>query len=199
VLGSLSAQECRELGEQYIAQTRIQRKTDKPFFIDKMPNNFLHVGLIHLILPNARIIDARRHPLDCCFSSFKMQFADGHRYSYDLEELGRYYRDYVRYMRHIDRVLPARVHRVIYENVVADTEGEVARLLAYCGLPFEESCLKFYQNARPVRTASAQQVRVPIFKDGMNRWAPYEQWLGPLKSSLGDVLDACTPEVTPPD
>lgn len=203
VLASLSAASCRELGERYLAQTRIQRKTGKagaprPFFIDKMPNNFLHIGLIQLILPNAKIIDARRHPLDCCFSAFKMQFADGHRYSYDLGEIGRYYRDYVRYMQHIDRVLPARVHRVIYENVVADTEGEVLRLLTYCGLPFEAACLKFYENARPVRTASAQQVRTPIFKEGMNRWRAYEQWLDPLKSALGDVLDAYPREVSVP-
>jgi hypothetical protein len=189
VLASLSAQDCRELGDKYIAQTRIQRKSQKPFFIDKLPNNFLHIGLIHLILPNAKIIDARRHPLDCCFSGFKMQFADGHRYSYDLEEIGGFYRNYVRYMQHIDSVLPGRVHRAIYEHVVEDTEAEVRRLMAYCGLPFEESCLKFYENARPVRTASAQQVRVPIFKDGMDRWRRYEAWLGPLKTSLGDVLD----------
>ena len=133
-----SADELRALGEHYLEQTRIQRKTAAPFFIDKMPNNFAHVGLIHLILPNAKIIDARRHPLGCCFSGFKQHFARGQNFTYDLAEIGRYYRDYVELMAHFDAVLPGRVHRVFYENMVEDTEGEVRRLLAYCGLPFEE-------------------------------------------------------------
>ena len=190
ILESLSAEQCRELGELYIKQTRIQRKTDAPFFIDKMPNNFSHIGFIHLILPHAKIVDARRHPLGCCFSGFKQHFARGQSFTYELGELGRYYSDYVELMAHFDAVLPGRVHRVFYENMVADTETEVHRLLAYCGLPFEEGCLRFYQNERAVRTASSQQVRQPIFRDAVEHWRNYEPWLGALKSALGPVLDA---------
>jgi tetratricopeptide (TPR) repeat protein len=189
ILESLTPQQCRELGEQYLQQTRIQRRTDAPFFIDKMPNNFAHVGLIHLILPNAKIVDARRHPLGCCFSGFKQHFARGQVFTYDLEELGRYYRDYVELMAHFDAVLPGRVHRVFYENMVADTEAEVHRLLAYCGLPFEAGCLRFYENERAVRTASAQQVRQPIFRGAVEHWRNFEPWLGALRSALGPVLD----------
>src|SRR5450631_2184628 len=190
VLGTLSAEDCRQLGLEYIERTRIQRKTAKPLFIDKMPNNFLHVGLIRLGLPNAKIIDARRHPMACCFSAFKQQFAEGHRYSYNLKDAGRYYRDYVELMDHFDRVIPGKVHRVFYENMIADTETEVRRLLDYCGLPFEVACLRFYENDRPVRTPSAQQVRQPIFRDGVEQWRHYEAWLEPLKVALGDVLDS---------
>ena len=131
-----------------------------------MPNNFLHVGMIHLILPNAKIIDARRHPLACCFSNFRQHFARGQRFTYDLTDLGRYYRDYVDLMAHFDAVLPGRVHRVIHERMVEDTEAEVRRLLDYCGLPFEEDCLRFYENERAVRTPSSEQVRQPIYRDG---------------------------------
>jgi tetratricopeptide (TPR) repeat protein len=190
ILESLSAEQCLELGELYLKQTRIQRKTDAPFFIDKMPNNFAHVGFIHLILPRARIVDARRHPLGCCFSAFKQHFARGQSFTYDLEELGRYYGDYVELMAHFDAVLPGRVHRVFYENMVTDTESEVRRLLEYCGLPFEDACLRFYQNERAVRTASSQQVRQPIFRDAVEHWRNYEPWLGALKLSLGSVLRA---------
>ena len=190
VLASLSADELSALGERYIAQTRIQRKTDAPFFIDKMPNNFMHVGLIHLILPHARIIDARRHPLGCCFSNFKQHFARGQHFTYGLEEIGRYYRDYVELMAHFDAVLPGRVHRVIYEQMVDDTEAEVRRLLEYCGLPFDERCLRFYENERAVRTASSEQVRRPIFREGVEQWRHYDPWLGPLREALGPVLDA---------
>jgi tetratricopeptide (TPR) repeat protein len=190
VLAALSREACRELGEQYIEQTRIQRKTAKPFFIDKMPNNFLHIGLIRLALPNAKIIDARRHPMACCFSGFKQQFAEGHRYSYSLEEIGRFYQDYVEYMEHFDRVLPGKIYRVIYEHLIEDTETEVRRLLEHCGLPFESACLSFHENTRPVRTASSQQVRKPIFRDGVDHWRHYEPWLEPLERALGDVLDA---------
>jgi hypothetical protein len=158
-------------------------------FIDKMPNNFLHVGLIRLALPNAKIIDARRHPMACCFSAFKQQFAEGHRYSYSLRDTGRYYRDYVELMDHFDRVMPGKVYRVFYENMIADTETEVRRLLVYCGLPFESACLRFYENDRPVRTASSQQVRRPIYRDGIEHWRHYEAWLEPLKDALGEVLD----------
>ncbi len=188
-VAALSAPDLRALGERYLADTRVQRKTDAPFFIDKMPNNWLHVGLIHLILPNAKIIDARRHPLGCCFSNFKQQFARGQNFSYALEDLGRYYRDYVELMAHFDAVLPGRVHRVFYERMIEDTEGEVRRLLDYCGLPFEERCLRFHQNERAVRTASSEQVRQPIYREGMDHWKHYEPWLGPLKDALGPVLE----------
>ena len=189
-LATLSAQQCRALGERYIEQTRIQRKTGKPFFIDKMPNNFLHIGLIRLALPNARIIDARRHPMACCFSGFKQNFARGQRYTYSLEHIGRYYRDYVELMTHFDAALPGRIHRVIYEDMVGDTEGEVRRLLAFCELPFEEDTLSFYANERAVRTASAQQVRQPINRAGIDQWRHYEPWLQPLRDALGGVLTA---------
>jgi hypothetical protein len=189
VLAALSAAELRALGEQYLERTRIYRKTDRPYFIDKMPNNFLHIGLIHLILPNAKIIDARRHPLGCCFSNFKQLYARGQRFSYSLEDMGRYYRDYVDLMAHFDAVLPGRVHRVIYERVVEDTEAQVRHLLDYCGLPFEPGCLRFYENDRPVRTASSEQVRQPIFREGLDQWRHYEAWLEPLKKALGAVLD----------
>jgi tetratricopeptide (TPR) repeat protein len=190
VLANLSAVESRALGEQYIGQTRIQRKTNKPFFIDKMPNNFLHLGLIRLVLPRARIIDARRHPMACCFSVFKQYFAQGQRYSYSLEHLARYYRDYVDLMAHFDVVAPGAIHRVIYERMVEDTENEVRRLLEFCGLPFEPATLNFHQNDRAVRTASAQQVRKPIFREGLGQWRHYEPWLDPLRLALGDVLES---------
>ena len=174
--------------------TKVHRKTGAPFFIDKMPNNFAHIGLIQLILPNARIIDARRHPLACCFSNYKQHFARGQNFSYGLDDMGRYYADYVELMAHYDEVLPGRIHRVHYENMVADTETEVRRLLDYCGLPFEEGCLRFFENDRPVRTASSEQVRQPIYTDGVEHWRHFEEWLGPLKLALGPVLDAY-PEV----
>jgi len=154
-----------------------------------MPNNFAHVGLIHLILPRAKIIDARRHPLGCCFSAFKQHFARGQTFSYDLTELGRYYADYVALMDHYDEALPGVVHRVIYERMVADPEAQVRRLLDYCGLPFEPACLTFYENDRAVRTASSEQVRQPIFTDGVDQWRSYEPWLDPLKAALGASLD----------
>jgi tetratricopeptide (TPR) repeat protein len=189
-VAALSSSQLRALGERYLQGTRILRKTDAPFFIDKMPNNCLYVGLIHLILPNARIIDARRHPLGCCFSCFKQHFARGQGFTYALEDLGRYYRDYVALMAHFEAVLLGRVHRVFYERMVEDTETEVRRLLAHCELPFEQSCLKFYENERAVRTASSEQVRQPIFTDALEQWRHYEPWLGPLKAALGSVLPA---------
>ena len=189
LLPSLSAQECRALGEEYLSETKIQRKTPAPFFIDKLPNNFEHIGLIHLALPNAKIIDARRHPLGCCFSGFKQHFARGQSFTYGLEDLGRYYRDYVELMAHFDDVLPGRIHRVIYESMIDDTDAEVRRLLDYCGLPFEEACLRFYENERAVRTASSQQVRQPIFREGVDQWRHFEPWLAPLKDALGAVLE----------
>ncbi len=188
VLATLGDERLRALGERYLAQTRIQRKTDAPHFIDKMPNNWAHTGLIQLILPNAKIIDARRHPMSCCFSVFKQHFARGQRFSYDLDELGRYYRDYVDLMAHVDDVLPGRVHRVLYDRMVDDTEAEVRRLLDYCGLPFEEGCLRFYENERAVRTASSEQVRRPIYRDALEQWTHYRPWLGPLEHALGPAL-----------
>jgi hypothetical protein len=193
-IGALSRERLRELGERYLRETRPLRKTQAPFFIDKMPNNCFYVGLIHLILPNARIIDARRHPLACCFSCFKQHFARGQNFTYGLEELGRYYGDYVRFMAHLDEVLPGRVLRVHYEHVVEDTETQVRRLLDYCRLPFEEGCLRFFENERAVRTASSEQVRQPIFREGLEHWRNYEPWLAPLKRSLGSMLTAY-PEV----
>jgi hypothetical protein len=154
-----------------------------------MPNNWLHAGLIQTILPNAKIIDARRHPLACCYSNFKQHFARGQAFAYDLTDLGRYYTDYAGFMAHIDRVLPGRVHRVFYENMVLDTESQVRQLLAYCGLPFDPACLRFHETDRAVRTASAQQVRQPLFRHGMESWRDYEPWLGPLKQALGEALN----------
>ena len=194
VLVSMDVNALRELGERYMERTRIHRKTDRPYFIDKMPNNFLHIGLIHLVLPNAKIIDARRHPLACCFSNFKQYYARGQRFSYGLEAMGRFYRDYVELMAHFDEVLPGRIHRVIYERMVEDTEAEVRNVLAYCGLPFEDGCLRFFENERGVRTASSEQVRQPIYREGLDHWRHYEAWLGPLKEALGPVLEAY-PEV----
>jgi predicted Zn-dependent protease len=188
-LAGLDARACRALGEQYLAGTRIQRKSDAPFFIDKLPNNFLHIGLIQLALPNAKIIDARRHPLGCCFSGFKQHFARGQNFTYGLEDIGRYYHDYVELMSHFDKALPGRIHRVFYESMIEDTEAEVRRLLEYCGLPFEAGCLRFYENERAVRTASSQQVRQPIYRAGLEQWRHYEPWLQPLKTALGPVLD----------
>ncbi|MCH2091923.1 MAG: sulfotransferase [Pseudoxanthomonas sp.] len=190
LLATLDGDALRALGERYLETTRIHRKSGRPFFIDKMPNNFAHTGLIHLMLPNAKIIDARRHPLACCFSGFKQHFARGQGFSYGLEDIGRYYHDYVALMAHYDDVLPGRVHRVLYEQLVEDTEAEVRRLLAYCGLPFEDGCLRFFENARPVRTASSEQVRQPIYREGVDHWRHYEPWLEPLKVALGPVLGA---------
>lgn len=190
ILDSLCAEQLRAAGERYLTETRAYRKTDRPFFIDKMPNNFAHVALIHLMLPNAKIIDARRHPLGCCFSSYKQHFARGQHFTYSLQDIGRYYRDYVELMAHFDAMLPGRVHRVIYEKIVDDFDAEVRRLLAYCGLGFDERCLRFHENDRAVRTASSEQVRQPIYRDAVEHWRHYAQWLGPLEAALGPVLAA---------
>ena len=183
ILAELSADTCRELGEKYLADTRIYR-TGKPFFIDKMPNNFRHIGLIHLILPNARIIDARREPMACCFSNFKQLFASGQEFTYSIADIARYHRSYVGLMRHWDEVLPGRILRVQHEAVVEDLEGNVRRLLDHCGLEFEAACLEFYKNARSVRTASSEQVRQPIFKEGLDQWRHFEPWLQDLEAAL---------------
>jgi hypothetical protein len=183
VLNDLTPEQLQKFGAKYLADTRIYR-TGKPFFIDKMPNNFRHVGLIHLILPNAKIIDARREPLACCFSNFKQLFANGQEFTYSLEDIGRYYRTYVELMQHWDAVLPRKVLRMQHEEVVADLEGGVRRLLEYCGLPFEAGCLEFWKTERNVRTASSEQVRRPIFKEGLDQWRNFEPWLGPLREVL---------------
>jgi tetratricopeptide (TPR) repeat protein len=186
-LARLDAAACRRLGTQYIEDTRVYR-TDRPRFIDKMPNNFRHVGLIHLILPNAIVIDARREPMACCFGNFKQLFAQGQEFTYDIEDIARYYRNYLELMRHWDTVLPARVLRVHHEDVVDDLEGQVRRVLEHCGLPFDAACLEFHRTQRSVRTASSEQVRQPIYREGLDQWRQFEPWLGPLRAALGDAL-----------
>jgi hypothetical protein len=183
ILAQMGAEDFRRLGEQYLADTRIYR-TGKPYFIDKMPNNFRHLGLIHLMLPNARIIDARRESLACCFSNYRQLFAYGQEFSYGFEEIARYYRMYVELMNHWDRVLPGRILRVRHEDLVADLEGGVRRLLDFCGLPFEASCLEFHKTERRVHTASSEQVRRPINRDGIEQVRHFEPWLGPLQAAL---------------
>lgn len=187
-LAELTRDELTEFGEAFIRDTMIHRKAGTPFFIDKMPNNFRHIGLIHLILPNAKIIDARRSAMGCCFSGFKQLFAEGQEFTYGLEEIGHYYSDYVRLMDHMDKVLPGKVLRVRYEEVVADLETQVRRLLDFCELPFEEACLNFHQTERAVRTASSEQVRQPIYQSGVDQWANYSPWLDPLREVLGPKL-----------
>jgi len=186
VLHKLSAEQLRTFGEDFIRDTRIHRQ-GAPFFIDKMPNNFRHIGLIHLILPNAKIIDARRAPMDCCFSGFKQLFAEGQEFTYGLTEIGRYYADYVELMDHWDDVLPGKVLRVQHEDVLDDLEGQTRRMLDYLELPFEEACLDFHQTERAVRTASSEQVREPINRKGQGAWKSFEPWLDPLKRALGHL------------
>ena len=188
ILRDLSDEQFRELGQEYLDRTRIQRG-DAPFFIDKMPNNFFHVGFISRILPNAKIIDARRHPMAACFSGFTQLFAKGQPFTYGLDNIGRYYRDYVALMDHWNQVLPGKVHLALYEEVVADTENQVRQLLEHCGLPFEQACLQFYETQRPVRTASSEQVRQPIYNSGLDHWRNYQPYLGPLEKALGPVLE----------
>lgn len=183
-LVELTQEQVRELGESYLDTTRIQR-SETPFFIDKMPNNFRHIGLIHLILPNAKIIDARRHPMGGCFSGYKQLFANGQTFTYGLKDVGKYYRDYVRLMDHWDAVLPGQVHRVLYEEMVGNTDTQIRALLDYCGLDFEEQCLRFYETDRAIRTPSSEQVRKPIYKDGLEQWRHFESHLDPLKEALG--------------
>jgi tetratricopeptide (TPR) repeat protein len=187
-LASMPADEFRALGERYLADTRIYR-TGKPFFIDKMPNNFRHIGLIHLILPNAKIIDARREPMACCFGNLKQLYARGQEFVYSVEDIARYYRTYLELMEHWDAVLPGRVLRVYHEDVVDDLESSVRRILDFCELPFEPACLEFYRTERSIKTASSEQVRQPIFREGLDQWRNYESWLGPLREALGDALE----------
>ena len=184
-LADLDAAELRALGDEYLERAKVQRFTDQPMFIDKLPNNWAHVGLIRLILPNAKIIDARRHPLACGFSNFKQHYARGQNFAYDLTDIGTYYGDYVRLMRHIDAVQPGVVHRVIHEDLVDDPEAEVRRLLDFLGLPFDPACLAFHENKRAVRTPSSEQVRRPISRDGLEQYRTFAAWLGPLEAALG--------------
>jgi tetratricopeptide (TPR) repeat protein len=186
----LTRSELAALGERYLAQTRAHRLLGRPRFIDKMGSNFLHLGLIQLLLPNARIIDARRSALGCCFANFKQHFQRGLWFSYSLEDLGHYYREYVGLMAHFEAVLPGRIYRVCYEDVVQDLEGEVRRLLDHLGLPFEEQCLRFHETRRTVATVSSEQVRQPLYSEGIVQWRNFEQWLGPLKEALGDLAGA---------
>ncbi len=190
VLALLSGDDYRAFGEAYIRDTRHYRVGNKPFFIDKMPNNFRHVGLIHLMLPNAKIIDARREPMACCFSNFKQLFASGQQFTYSLDDIARYYRLYVRLMDHWDAVLPGRVLRVQHEDVIEDLEGSVRRILDYCGLPFEASCVEFHKTERRVHTASSEQVRRPINREGVDQWKNFEPWLGELRAALGPLVEA---------
>ncbi|EAQ27826.1 TPR domain protein [Erythrobacter sp. NAP1] len=185
-LHDLRAEDYAKFGEQFIENTRVHRQ-GAPFFIDKMPNNFRHIGLIHLILPNAKIIDARRAPMDCCFSGFKQLFAQGQEFTYGLHEIGRYYADYVDLMDHWDKVLPGKVLRVQHEDVLDDLEGQTRRMLDFLEVPFEEQCLAFHKTERAVRTASSEQVREPINRKGQGAWKPFEPWLDPLKEALGDL------------
>jgi len=188
-LCSMDAAQVAALADRYLAETRIYRRGGAPRFIDKMPNNFLHIGLIHLMFPRAAIIDARRHPIGGCFSAFKQHFASGQLFTYDQVDLARFYRDYVELMAHYDAVLPGRIHRVYYERVVADLSREVHGLLEYCGLPFEDQCLRFYETRRGVQTASSEQVRQPIFAEGVDQWRHFEPWLGPMKEALGNLVE----------
>ena len=188
VLAQMAEADFRRLGETYLADTQVYR-SGKPRFIDKMPNNFRHIGLICLMLPGARIIDARRDPMSCCFSNLKQLFAQGQEFSYSVDDIARYYRTYLELMAHWDAVLPGRILRVQHEDVVADLEGSVRRLLDHCGLPFAPACLAFHKTRRSVRTPSSEQVRQPIFRDGLDQWKQYEAWLGPLKLALGDALE----------
>ena len=188
ILSASEEQRCK-LGEDYLRRAGVQRRTDRPLFIDKLPNNWLFVPFIHLILPRAKIIDARRHPLGCCFSNFRQHFARGQDFTYDLEHVGRYYADYVRLMDHVDEVLPGRVHRVFYERMVEESETEIRRLLEYCGLEFEPQVLEFYKTERAVRTASSEQVRRPIYRDATEEWRGYEHRLESLRRALGGLID----------
>jgi len=189
-MDTLEASDLRSMGEKYLALANGKRSTARPFFVDKCPFNLWHVGLIHLMLPGARIIDARRHPLACCYANFTMSFAHAPPVSYRLPDIGRFYADYVRLMAHFDRVLPGKIYRVVYERLVTDFEVEVRRLLEFLGLPFEDGCLEYYKNERSFNSYSNEQVRSPIFTGALEHWRNYEPWLDPLKAALGPVLDA---------
>ncbi len=187
-ISDLNSEECLALGEEYLERASVQRLTDKPHFIDKLPNNWAHVGFIKTILPNARIVDARRHPLACGFSNFKQHFARGQAFSYDLSDIGFYYSDYVRLMRHFQAVLPGSVYRIVNESLIDDPEKEIRALLDGIGIPFDPACLSFHENKRAVRTPSAEQVRQPVNASGVDQWRAFERWLAPLKDALGPTL-----------
>ena len=187
ILVELQQDDVARLAQRYLDDTRVHRG-GRAFFIDKMPNNFRHIGLIHLLLPNARIIDARREPMSCCFSNLKQLFANGQEFSYSIEDIARYYRTYLDLMEHWDQTLPGRVLRVQHEDVIDDLEGSVRRILDHCGLPFEQACVDFHRNPRSVRTPSSEQVRRPIFRDGLDQWKTFAPWLSPLRDGLGDAL-----------
>jgi hypothetical protein len=189
VAGIFNGEDPRALGEEYLERCRNYRRLSRPRFTDKMPSNFHHLGFICATLPNAKIIDVRRHPLACCFSNFKQIFPSRHGPSYELTDIGRYYRGYIELLAHFDRVAPGRMHRVIYEDLVRNPEPEIRRLLDYCGLPFESPCLRFYETDRGIRTISSEQVRQPLYRDSVEQWRHFEPWLGPMKAALGPVLD----------
>ncbi|MEA3149761.1 MAG: hypothetical protein QOD56_700, partial [Gammaproteobacteria bacterium] len=184
VLAEFGTEHFRRLGEQYLHDTLAYREAKKPFFVDKMPNNFRHLGLIHLMLPNAKIIDARREPMACCFSNFKQLFASGQQFTYSFSDIARYYQQYVDLMGHWDSVLPGRILRVQHEDVVDDLESNVRRILQFCGLDYEPGCVEFHKTQRTVHTASSEQVRRPINRDGLDQWRHFEPWLGPLREAL---------------
>jgi len=188
LLAELTAEDFTRLGERYLSDTKVYRK-GKPFFIDKMPNNCRHLGLIHLILPNAKIIDARRDPLACCFSNYKQLFASGQQFTYSIDHIARYYRMYVELMAHWDCALPGRILRIEHEDVVDDLEANVRRILEFCELEFEQGCVEFYKTERTVHSASSEQVRRPLYREGVDHWRHYEPWLGPLKEALGPLAE----------
>lgn len=194
VLNSMRPLDWRGLGLEYLDGAKRYRMTDKPIFTDKLPNNFPFVGLLHLILPNAKIINARRHPIDTCLGNYKQLFGHGQNLTYDVFELADYYREYCLTMDHWNEVLPGKVLDVHYEEVVTDLEGQVSRILDHCGLPFEEACVRFHETKRPVKTASSEQVRQPIYKGGMGKWRKYEQYLDDWKEELADIIEEL-PEV----
>jgi tetratricopeptide (TPR) repeat protein len=189
VFGRMNADGFRGMAEDYLRLARAVQKSERPLFSDKALSNFGNIGLIHLMLPHAKIVEIRRHPLDCGWSCFKNYFPGGMGFSYRLTDIGSHYVDYVRLMQHFERALPGRVHRLIYEELVADPETEIRRLFEHLEVPFEEQCLRFYENTRVVRTISSEQVRMPLYQSGVAQWAPYEPWLGPLKEALGPVLE----------
>jgi tetratricopeptide (TPR) repeat protein len=189
VLAELTPEQLCRLGEKYLRETLAYRN-GRPVFIDKMPNNFRHLGLIHLILPRAKIIDARREPMACCFGNFKQLFASGQQFTYSIEDIARYYRSYVELMAHWDEVLPGRVLRVQHEELVGDFEANVRRILEFCSLDFEPACLEFHKTERTVHSASSEQVRQPLNRRGLDQWRHFERWLGPLREALGDLAPA---------